>query len=191
MRVNKLIDWQIEKRNFDEKVISKYKISFSSSSSRVYTYRRPPKMNVSKKWKKSKYYDDLEESDKTRYVQKLTLNNNEILPDPYAISEGWSNDVSRLPDVAYPDIYNYLIETPSDFTKDKLKAYKSLEAYNFFISGHVHDVYICNLKNNFYCLKSQVLPSQRQGERATLYEVWVVLHHKGWLLCANCKCMAG
>ena len=149
-------------------------------------------MNLPKTWKKSQYFKDLEQTDKNRYVKKLTLNNEHVLPDPYAITDGWEDNVLLLPDIAYPDIYNYLIETPSDYTKDKLKAYKSLEAYNFFVSGHVHDVYITEVRvKTFLCVKAGVLPSQRQGEKAILYQVWVIMHVKGWILTANCTCMAG
>ena len=150
------------------------------------------KVNLPKNWKKSQYFTDLEPTDKQRYLKKLTLNNNHVLPNPYAITEGWEDNVLLLPDIAYPDIYNYLIETPSEYTKDKLKAYKSLEAYNFFVSGHVHDVSITEVRtNNFFCTKAGVLPSQRQGERSTLYEVWVIMHVKGLILTANCTCMSG
>ena len=149
-------------------------------------------MSTPKDWKKSQYFKDLEKSDQLRYVKKLTLNNDEVLPDPYAITVGWEDDVLRLPDIAYPDIFNYLIESSSDYTKDKMKAYKSLEAYNFFVSGHVQDVYICDIRRkSFNCIKSEVLPSQRQGERTTLYQVWVIVHCKGWILSANCKCVSG
>ena len=38
----------------------------------------------------------------------------------------------------------------------------------------------------------QVLPSQRQGKTATLYDVWVAINKEnGWILTANCTCMAG
>ncbi|XP_057289881.1 uncharacterized protein LOC130612565 [Hydractinia symbiolongicarpus] len=38
----------------------------------------------------------------------------------------------------------------------------------------------------------KALPSQRQGQKQKLYEVWVALHKKGgWVLTANCTCMAG
>ena len=39
------------------------------------------------------------------------------------------------PDITWVDIYNYLINTPS------------LEAYNFFVSVHVHDVAYHGIKN--------------------------------------------
>ena len=42
------------------------------------------------------------------------------------------------------------------------------------------------------CITPQVLPSQRQSKTATMYCVWVVIHiDNGWILTANCTCMAG
>lgn len=38
----------------------------------------------------------------------------------------------------------------------------------------------------------QVLPSQRQGQKTTMYKVWVCLNKQhGWVLTCNCTCMAG
>ena len=38
----------------------------------------------------------------------------------------------------------------------------------------------------------QVLPSQRQGQKTSLYRVWVCLHKtQGWILTGHCTCMAG
>lgn len=140
----------------------------------------------------SHYFENLENDDKDRYIKKLTLTDGTLLPDPYNISTGWESDVLRLPDITWPDICSYLIDTPSDFTKDKLKAYKSLEAYNFFVSGHVQDVFFYNTKQSDMCfIKSSVLPSQRQGQNQILYDVWVAMHSTGWILCGNCTCMAG
>lgn len=140
---------------------------------------------------RSAYFDNLEADDQQQYTKKLTLNNGRILEDPFSITEGWIADITRLPDISWPDIYTYLIETPSEFTKDKLKAYKSLSAYNFFLSGHVQDVYFYDAKQNFCYVKTSVLPSQRQGLNQNLYNVWVVMHMTGWILCGNCTCMAG
>lgn len=140
----------------------------------------------------SEYYKNLEKSDQTQYQKKLTLSDGTLLPDPYKIESGWECNVQRLPDITWVDVHEYLIEAPSEFTKDKLKAYKSLEAYNFFISGHVQDIHYYNTKKNGMCfIKSSVLPSQRQGQNTTLYNVWVVMHAEGWILSGNCTCMAG
>jgi hypothetical protein len=45
-------------------------------------------------------------------------------------------DVSQWPEVSYPDIVNYLVNTKSA----ELKAYKSLQSYNYFISGFVLEI---------------------------------------------------
>ena len=89
--------------------------------------------------KYSVYYQELKESDKLRHREKLTLLGD--IQDPYvAISTAASNccsgvDWQQWPDVEYPDIFNYLIATPSPYTQQQLRAYKSLEAYKYFIDG--------------------------------------------------------
>ena len=45
-----------------------------------------------------------------------------------------------MPEIEYPDIYNFLINTQSPITKEKLKAYKSLEGYKYFVVGWVGDI---------------------------------------------------
>ena len=57
-----------------------------------------------------------------------------VLTDPYEIlPEKWSDSISSWPPVEFGDIYTYLIETPGQFTREKLKAYKSLDAFNYYI----------------------------------------------------------
>ena len=55
---------------------------------------------------------------KTSYKEKLTLSDGFALPDPFAVEE-WSDNTSEIPEVTYPDIYSYLIDTPSEFKKEK------------------------------------------------------------------------
>ena len=37
--------------------------------------------------------------------------------------------LSSFPGVEYPDVYNYLVNAPSPYTKEAMKAYKSFETY--------------------------------------------------------------
>ena len=142
----------------------------------------------------SSYFESITNTDEVDYKTKLTLSTGELLSDPFTVKI-WKCDESLLSDISCPDIYNYLIEYPSVFSKDSLKAYKSLEGYTFFISGHVQEVYYQDSSptNQEFCfIKSEVLSSQRQSLKQKLYEVWICIHkQKGWILIANCTCMAG
>ena len=105
-------------------------------------------------WVGSNYFKSLGKADKAAYKAKLTLSNGETLPNPYAL-ENLVSDVSLFPEVTYPDIYTYLVETPNGFTKESMKAYKSLQAYNFFQCGHVQDILYNDLSDSDRELLSQ------------------------------------
>ena len=80
-----------------------------------------------------------------RYNSKLTTDDGVCLPDPYSISDDlWQNDVKKWPNLEFGDLFMYLIESEGTFTKEKLKAYKSLEAYNYYFNGYVLTVYYCD-----------------------------------------------
>ncbi|CAK6975067.1 uncharacterized protein LOC123985951 [Scomber scombrus] len=49
-----------------------------------------------------------------------------------------------------------------------------------------------NLSDDFCVVRSQVLPSQRQGQKTYMYQSWaVVTRRSSSILTANCTCMAG
>ncbi len=73
----------------------------------------------------SSYYEAMEEKVKTRYLEKLDILG-EGVSDPYTFVVVESRSLSNMPSIEYPDIYNYLINTPSPYTKEELKSYKSL-----------------------------------------------------------------
>ena len=88
------------------------------------------------------YFDSLSGDERKRYYRKLQClhglvsNFDEEVArklDPYSLPESaWIDDVIRWPPIDFPSIYVYLIETPGEFTREKLKTFKSLEAYNYY-----------------------------------------------------------
>lgn len=78
----------------------------------------------------SLHYKSLDSVARKRYIEKLMYSKGtKSLPDPFALSDGWSDSPHGWPDITFGDIYVYLIHTPGSYTKEELKAYKSLEAY--------------------------------------------------------------
>ena len=116
------------------------------------------------------------------------------IPDPYAIpQEKWKDDVASS---GFGQIYTYLIDTPGQFTKEKLKAYKSLDAFNYYkylhdliISGWVQAVHI--YEHGLICLmKSKVKASQQLNDKP--HEAWIAVERaSGTVLSGHCTCMAG
>ena len=54
-------------------------------------------------------------------------------------------DAVQLPDPQGPSIYSYLINTSSGYTKDNMKAYKSLDCYKYFVADWVHGMQTWNV----------------------------------------------
>ena len=72
-----------------------------------------------------------------------------------------------------------------------LKAYKSLEAYNFFQSGWVQTIFILKspIRTDVALFRCKVTPSQRTKEKP--HEVWTAVKKDGSVATAHCNCMAG
>ncbi len=87
------------------------------------------------------YIASLGDLDRVDYIHRLVLSNSEKLPNPYAIPDHeWVLDMSKWPSIMLPDIHTYLIEKPRVYTKKNLHAYMSLDAYNYVLCGHVHEI---------------------------------------------------
>lgn len=144
----------------------------------------------------SYYYLTLDKVAQDRYKEKLAMLGN--IQDPYFTMnspespEGmsWQN----WPNVSYPDIYNYFVETPSIYTKQELKAYKSLDGYKYFVDGWVSDVLVLPLVSS--CRTDDVFLSSckvKHSQRLSIGPVqpWVAVEKEGLVICAHCNCMAG
>lgn len=83
----------------------------------------------------SDYFSCLSEAEKLRYRAKLCISGVDY-GDPYCVDAAFWTSTSRWwPPITLVNITVYLLFTPSRFTADTLQAYKSLEAYNYFVSG--------------------------------------------------------
>ena len=82
----------------------------------------------------SAYVNDLCAADKRSYmemIQDFPRKEFENSLDLYQVPENeWIDDVAIWPPVEFGCIY--LIERTGEFTKEKLKAYKILEGYNYY-----------------------------------------------------------
>ena len=73
-------------------------------------------------WRSFSYFNKLEKEDKAKYKRELTLTNGQSLPDPYGIAENWNSDAKLMSDVSWGDMYNYVTNSPSEYTHNNLKA---------------------------------------------------------------------
>jgi hypothetical protein len=87
---------------------------------------------------KQTYVDSLDPISRARYVQKCDLIDK---MDPYEIPKAeWKSVVGEWPDVQYGDIYNYLVNTVSAYSKDEMRGYKGMDSYNQFVCGWVKEI---------------------------------------------------
>ena len=95
---------------------------------------------------------------KVCYEQKLLAVN---ISDPYLLQK---SDFDTLPEdwpkVTYADIYNFLVTSQSTYTHSEVKAYKSLDAYQFVVTGQTFDVNCKRIQPSLYLFLGKVRHSQ-------------------------------
>ena len=93
----------------------------------------------------------------------------DALPHPEALLTGWVDDVSKWPSTQSSEVVVYLLETPSEFDRKALKAYKSTKAYSYYQDGWVKTCYYHNTSDSrkFFFIKANVLPSFKINENTT------------------------
>lgn len=101
------------------------------------------------------YFDELIGAARARYEVKVKMCDD---VDPYRLSIGSdaTADADLLPSTTYADIFNYLVLTTNFVTHEQMKAYKSLEAHNFFTSGWVKGIAVKQLPSKRVIVLSEV-----------------------------------
>ena len=85
------------------------------------------------------YYFNIHSNAKCRYEENLVVINLSV--DAFSIQENefeFRKDFTEWPDISYADIFAYLTNFPSIYTKKRLKAYKSLG----LVSAYLVDYYL-------------------------------------------------
>lgn len=144
-------------------------------------------MSATRKY--SDYYEQLETDVKKRYQEKLD-SIGERVDDPYTFDSG-PQGIGTVPDIEYPDIYNFLINTPSPYTKEELKAYKSLEGYKYLVAGWVGNVSVHTVRGDDGKMILTARVRHSQSVTAPPLKPWVATEKNGTIICAHCTCMAG
>ena len=139
----------------------------------------------------SDYFKALDPVARGRYLEKLRLLGMSEEDDPYAASneDKFVEDMSRWPPVEFGHIFCYFVERPGVYTKRELMRWKSLDAYNYFQSGHVRSVKLWRASATSCVVKALVNPSQNSPDKA--HHAWVGLRLDGEVIAAHCTCMAG
>ena len=121
-----------------------------------------------------------------RYHQKIKIVGG---LDPFTLKqEDLDYSIDGVPPVTNMDIVSYLLLTHSYYTKEQMKAFKSLDSYKYFESGFVLKVGT-KIINDLYIVVGQVKHSQRANLKPL--DVWVIVAADGSISTAHCSCMAG
>lgn len=135
----------------------------------------------------SVYITDLDLVARKRYQDKLGLNE---VDDPYSPQNQskFVDDMCLWPPVEYGHIFCYFIERPGVYTRKQLLQWKSMDAYNYFQSGHVRTILINKLPRCLI-LMAYVNPSQSSPDKG--HTTWVATEDDGTIITCHCDCMAG
>ena len=90
--------------------------------------------------------------EKERYLQKLSFVGG---LDPFCLNKRSFCEAPNLPPFSSSDLVSYLVLQTNYLSAKQFKSYKSLEAYNQFVSGWIKEVYVWSV-NMKYVLTGKV-----------------------------------
>jgi hypothetical protein len=120
-----------------------------------------------------------------RYKEKLEMIDN---VDPFQIKDSeLSLNKNDYPKTQIVDIYMYFIESKSPYTREEIKAHKSLQAFKYYESGFVKYVGTKQF-GKFVMIKGVVRRSYKKTE---FVKCWLISEKDGTVRSAHCICAAG
>ena len=145
----------------------------------------------------SQYLDTLDPEDRKRFREKLKLLVAGVfvnIRNPYEMwneNHLWNDKPTLWPDKSFGDLWMYLVEKPGPFNSEKLKSYKGLEAYEYFVSRKVGSVFSREVQKEagVFVLRAEVRPGQ--AESRVSYLPWLIAKRNGEIITAHCDCKAG
>ena len=135
--------------------------------------------------------DEIQTQIKDEYQQKLKIDTNSSIPDPFKLKNVWLNEeegITKWPPITSFCVINFLMIGSE---VEDLNDYKSSKAYSYFKQGWLGELYYHYLENTDYCLiKGDCRPSQRIKD--TKHQLWLLLtQQQGNIVRAHCSCMSG
>ncbi|KAG5869534.1 hypothetical protein JTB14_018666 [Gonioctena quinquepunctata] len=121
-----------------------------------------------------------------RYLMKLKLIKD---LDPFTFaSADLDYSVGGIPPVAYPDIFSYIVLTHSFYTHEQMKAYKTLDAHEYFSAGFVLKIRT-KIINDFHVMVGKVKHPIKASAKPL--EVWCIITEDGSVSSGHCTSLAG
>ena len=114
----------------------------------------------------SEYCVKLDDSVKRRYLEKIA----DVGVDTVNIHYE-QFDTECLPPIEAMDLLSFLVLETSFYIKEQFKAYKSLEAYNFVVSGFLTCIQGCIVASK-HVVTGKVRHSRRMND--ALISVWII-----------------
>ena len=118
-------------------------------------------------------------------VRRRTING-KVYPNPSTVT-AFTDNLSNIPNIESFDV-NYYLSNSCHWTNDRLKLYKSENSYRLHTNGHVHDVKICAMDNDYSFISGKCTPEERQS--ADPYVMWILVHKEGIINSGECTCVA-